>query len=296
MKSSTRSSRLTPWIFIGPFLVLFCVFTLWPLLQSLVLSFQQTYGPGTTRWVGVHNFRHLLSDPLFWRALANTARFTLGSLLVQLPIALGLALLLNRPGMRGRGFFRLVFFSPALVGLPFVAILFGPIFEKRTGLINAGLHWLTAGGWNPEFAWTQNYVMSSLVLAALWMYAGFNMVYFLAALQNVSKDLLEAATIDGCNAWQRFWHVTLPEIRPVAGFVVLLSVLGSFQIFELAFILLGSGAGPDNRGLTVVMYLYQTGFLTGDLGYASAIGWILALVLMGIALFHRRLTRRYEEN
>lgn len=296
MKPSTRRFPIAPWIFLGPFILAFGVFTVWPLLQSLVLAFQQTYGPGTTRWVGLRNFAYLLGDPLFWRAVANTARYTLGSLLVQMPVALVLALLLNRPGIRGRGFFRLVFFAPSLVGLPFVAILFGPIFEKRTGLINAGLHWLTAGAWNPEFAWTQNYVMSSLVLAALWMYAGFNMVYFLAALQNVSKDLLEAATIDGCNAWQRFWHVTLPEIRPVAGFVVLLSLLGSFQMFELAFILLNSGAGPDNRGLTVVMYLYQTGFLVGDLGYASAIGWILALLLMGLALLQRRLTRKYEEH
>jgi ABC-type sugar transport system permease subunit len=296
MKAAARQFRLAPWVFIGPFILVFGVFTVWPLLQSLVLAFQQTYGPGTTRWVGARNFQYLLGDPLFWRALANTARFTLGALLLQLPVALGLALLLNRPGIRGRGFFRLVFFAPSLVGLPFVAILFAPIFEKRTGLLNVSLHFLTGGAWNPEFAWTQNYVMSSLVLAALWMYAGFNMVYFLAALQNVSKDLTEAATIDGCNAWQRFWHVTLPEIRPVASFVVLLSVLGSLQVFELAFILLGSGPGPDNRGLTVVMYLYQTGFLTGDLGYASAIGWVLALLLMGIAVLQRRLTRRYEDN
>ena len=296
MIARPRPFHFAPWLFIGPFVLTFGVFTIWPLLQSLILAFQQTYGPGTTRWVGLRNFEYLFGDPLFWRALSNTARFTLCSLFIQLPLALGLALLLNRPGIRGRGFFRLVFFAPSLVGLPFVAILFGPIFEKRTGLLNSGLHYLTAGAWNPEFAWTQNYVMSSLVLAALWMYAGFNMVYFLAALQNVSKDLLEAATIDGCNAWQRFWHIVLPEIRPVAGFVTLLSVLGSFQIFELAFILLNSGAGPDNRGLTVVMYLYQTGFLTGDLGYASAIGWVLALLLMAIALLQRRLTRHHEEN
>ena len=294
MSARSRAS-LVPWVFLAPFLLTFGVFTIWPLLQSLLLAFQQTYGPGTTRWVGLLNFRFLFGDPFFWRALGNTALFTLGSLFIQLPIALGLALLLNRPGLRGRGIFRLVFFAPSLVGLPFVAILFAPIFEKRTGLINSGLHWLTAGAWNPEFAWTQNYVMTSLIVAALWMYAGFNMVYFLAALQNVSKDLLEAATIDGCTPWQRFWHVTLPEIRPVAGFVTLLSVLGSFQMFELAYILLGNSPGPDNRGLTVVMYLYQTGFLTGDLGYASAIGWVLALMLMLIAILQRRLTRKYEE-
>ncbi|MFI5335999.1 MAG: carbohydrate ABC transporter permease, partial [Opitutales bacterium] len=102
------------------------------------------------------------------------------------------------------------------------------------------------------------------------------------------------AEIDGAGAWQRFYHITLPEIAPVAGFVTLLSVIGSFQLFELSFILL-NGPGPDNRGLTIVMYLYQTGFQTGDLGYASTIGWVLALMLVAIAYIQRRLSRRFEE-
>lgn len=293
MKTRPRLN-LAPWLFLAPFLGLFLVFTVWPLLHSLVLAVQQTYGPGTTRWVGLLNFRYLLTDPLFWKAAGNTLRFTLGSIFIQLPVALGLALLLNRPSLRGRAFFRLVFFSPSLVGLPFVAMLFAPIFEKRTGLINVVLHKLFSG-WNPEFPWTQHYIMSALIIAALWMYAGFNMVYFLAALQNVSKDLVEAAEIDGASPWQRFRHVTLPQIAPVAGFIALLSVIGSFQLFELSWILLNNSAGPDNGGLTIVMYLYQTGFQAGDLGYASAIGWVLALMLMTVALIQRRLARRHEE-
>jgi ABC-type sugar transport system permease subunit len=285
--------NLAPWLFLAPFLGAFSVFTIWPLLRSFVLALQQTYGPGTTAWVGLRNFRFLATDPLFWTAASNTLQYTLGSLLIQLPVALALALLLNRPGLRGRGLLRLTFFAPSLVGLPFVAMLFAPIFEKRTGLLNASLHWFFPL-WNPEFAWMSEYVMSALILAALWIYAGFNMVYFLAALQNVPSELLEAAAMDGAGPWQRFRHVILPEIAPVAGFVTLLSTIGSFQMFELSYILLGNGPGPENRGLTVMMYLYQTGFLTGDLGYASAIGWVLALTLMGIALGQRRLARRYE--
>jgi ABC-type sugar transport system permease subunit len=285
--------NLAPWLFLAPFLGAFSVFTIWPLLRSFVLALQQTYGPGTTAWVGLRNFRFLATDPLFWTAASNTLQYTLGSLLIQLPVALALALLLNRPGLRGRGLLRLTFFAPSLVGLPFVAMLFAPIFEKRTGLLNASLHWFFPL-WNPEFAWMSEYVMSALILAALWIYAGFNMVYFLAALQNVPSELLEAAAMDGAGPWQRFRHVILPEIAPVAGFVTLLSTIGSFQMFELSYILLGNGPGPENRGLTVMMYLYQTGFLTGDLGYASAIGWVLALTLMGIALFQRRLARRFE--
>ncbi|MEM6312976.1 MAG: sugar ABC transporter permease, partial [Planctomycetota bacterium] len=125
-------------------------------------------------------------------------------------------------------------------------------------------------------------------------YVGFNMVYFLAALQSVDKSLLEAAEIDGANAWHRLLNVTLPAIAPVASFVVLLSFIGSMQLFELPYLLLGNGPGPENRGLTVVMYLYQTGFDTGDLGYASAIGWTLALILIAFALLQRVVAKRTE--
>jgi ABC-type sugar transport system permease subunit len=126
------------------------------------------------------------------------------------------------------------------------------------------------------------------------MWVGFNMIYFLAALQNVSKDLSEAATLDGAGPFRRFVSVIVPAIRPIAGFVVLLSVIGSFQLFELPWILLNNAGGPDNSGLTIMSYLYQMGFESGDLGYASAIGWILAVVLIGCAAVNR-FTSRGEE-
>ena len=285
-----------PWFFLAPFAIIFTSFVAWPLIRSLVLSFEQTYGPSTTEFVGLRNFSFLLRDPQFWKALSNTVVFTLGSVFLQLPIALGLALLLNRPSLRGRSVFRLIFFAPSLVGLVFVALLVAQVFDKRTGLVNLALHALIPS-WNPDYPWLEEHVMTMLILSALWLYAGFNMVYFLAALQNVSPELLEAASIDGANRWQRFWHVTMPEIRPVSSLVVLLSVSGSFQLFELPFIIFnatGNPGGPNESALTIVMYLYQTGFLVGDLGYASAIGWVLALVLMSVALFQRWLSRREE--
>ncbi len=290
LRSAPPHSLWAPWAFLAPFLLLFAAFTLWPLGQSLVLAFSQTFGPKHSAFVGFDNFRFLLRDPLFWTALGNTALYTAGSVFIQLPIALGLALLLNRPGLRGRAVFRLIFFAPSLVGLVFVAMVFSLLFQSRTGLINSGLHHLFPA-WDPEFAWLDRHVMASLVVATVWLYAGFNMIYFLAALQNVSRELLEAAGLDGAGPWARFRHVILPEIRPVGGFVLLLSIIGSFQAFELPWVLLNNSAGPDNRGLTIVMYLYQTGFLTGDLGYASAIGWILGLLLALAALLQLRATR-----
>ena len=171
-------------------------------------------------------------------------------------------------------------------------MMFSLIFEKNTGLVNVVLHSVFPS-FDLEFPWLQRYVMPTLIIAALWMYAGFNMIYFLAALQNVDKGLVEAAMVDGAGAWHRFVHVTLPAIRPIATFVVLLSLIGSFQLFELPYVLL-SGAGADNQGLTVVMYLYQMGWDQQDLGLASAIGWSLAVLLGVFAVIQRLVSKATE--
>lgn len=284
---------VAPWVFLAPFLAVFGVFVVYPLVMSLQLAFQQTYGPGTARWVGLDNFRFLASDPLFWTALRNTAVFTLAGVCIQLPLALLLAMALNRPDVRGKAWFRLIFFSPSLVGIVFVGMMFAVLLDQNNGLINVGLSSVLGNGVG-RVPWLQEYVMASLIVATLWMYVGFNMVYFLAALQNVKKELVEAAVMDGAGPVRRFIAVTLPAIRPIAGFVLLLSVIGSFQLFELPFILLTGGGGPDNRGLTIVMYLYQNGFEIGDLGYASAIGWVLAVILIGCAGLQRGLSRGEE--
>lgn len=289
---NSGESLRTPLLFLSPFLLLFLGFTVYPLVKAVVLSFQQTYGPGTAVFVGLDNFIFLLNDPRFWKALINTSFYAFASVCVQMPVALGLALLLNNPQVRAKAVFRLIFFSPSLVGIVFVAMLFGLIFEQRTGLLNSVLNSLV--GFDLEFPWLETYTMPAMVLAGLWMYAGFNMIYFLAALQSVDKSLLEAAEIDGANAWKRFLHVTLPHIMPVTTFVIILSLIGSFQLFELPYILL-DGPGSEDRGLTIVMYLYQTGFEVGDLGYASAIGWALTIVLLCLGVLQLRLGRGSQD-
>lgn len=283
---------IAPWLLMAPFLLGVLVFTLVPLVSSVHLSTRQTFGPEFSTGVGAGNFTFLASDPLFWTALRNTVVFTLGSVLIQLPLSLLLALALNRPNLRGRTFFRVSLFSPVLVGVVFVGMIFAVIFDKRTGLINRALH--ATIGWDIDFPWLESYIMPSLIIATTWQYVGFNMVYFLAALQNVSAELGEAAMLDGANAWNRFRHVILPAIMPVGTFVVLLSIIGSFQLFELPYILLNGTGGPENRGLTLVMYLYQTGFQTGDLGYASAIGWVMAIILGACAIGQRIVSKRGE--
>ncbi len=288
-----KSRTWAPWALLSPFLLVFGVFFLYPILRSLMLSCEQTFGGGASAFVGLENVRRLAADPLFYTALKNTAIFTLGSVFIQLPISLGLALLLETERLKGRGLFRVILFSPAMVGVAFSAMIFGVVFEKRTGVLNRVLHAMV--GFDLDYAWLQEHLMSALIVAALWMYVGFNMVFFSAALQNVRKDISEAAVIDGAGPIARFFHVILPAIRPVAGFVVLLSITGSFQLFELPYLMLNMTPGPDNRGLTVVMYLYQAGFEAGDLGYASAIGWALTIILIALAAGQRWLARGHKD-
>ena len=270
------------------------MFIAYPLYYSIILAVKQTFGPKRSMFVGLDNFRFLAADPLFRKAVWNTTVFAAGSVLIQLPVSLGLALLLNRPDVRGRAIFRLIFFSPSLVGLVFVAMMFSLIFEKNTGLVNVMLHSIYPG-FDPEFPWLQQYVMPTLIIAALWMYAGFNMIYFLAALQNVSKTLVEAAWIDGAGPWGVFWNVTRLAVMPVATFVVVVSTIGSFQLFELPFILL-EGYGPKNSGMTIVGYLYNNAFENGDLGTAAAVGWLLTLIILSISLVQIKLSGTMEND
>jgi len=273
--------RMAPYIFLSPFILLFVVFGLYPLVKSLFLSFYITVGPGAKEFVGLENYRFMLTSGAFRTAVINTLVFTLCSLFLQLPLSLGLALLLNSRLVRGRGILRLVFFSPNLVGQVFVAILFSVIFVPHFGMLNRALHLLIGLDLDTHWLGDPRLVMPAIVLASLWMYVGFNMVYFLAALQAVDAELYEAAQVDGAGALQQLRHVTLPSIRHVAMLIVVMSIIGSFQLFELPYVML-RGPGPDDAGLTVVMHLFLSGFGTGDLGYAAAVGWMLAA---GVFLF-----------
>ena len=280
--------RCAPYVFVSPFVILFIIFGLYPLIKSLILAFYITYGPQSQVYAGFDNFRFLMADKDFHKAVINTSIFAFFSVFLQLPLSLGLALLLNNRLVRARNFFRLSFFSPNLVGQVFVAVLFTVIFIPQYGLLNKVLHFLVNTPLDTKWLGNPRLVMPSLILTSLWMYVGFNMIYFLAALQAVDLDLYDAAQVDGANSWQQFLHVTMPGIRHVAVFVIVLSTIGSFQLFELPFVMLGNTGGPENAGLTIVMYLYTNGFVTGDLGYASAIGWSLALGVLAISLLQLR--------
>ena len=255
------------------------------------MSFYEMRGFQSKIFVGLGNFIDLLSDPVFWKSLWNTTYFALGTLILQLPIALLLAILLNSKYVKGKNFLRLAFFAPVLVAGVFVAIIFNLIFDQRAGLINnefilfgKEIGWLSEG----------KYVMPAVILTGVWQWAGFNMIYFLAGLQGIRQELYEAAAVDGANWWQSFIHITLPSLRPVIAFVFVVSMIGSFQLFDLPFILTNGGE-PADSGTTIVMYLYKNGFQFMRLGYAATIGWVLFIIIAVISIAQLKLLGIFKE-
>jgi len=289
----TPSNRRAPWFFLSPYLLLTLIFFIYPFLNAIILAFHQTNGPKSRAFVGWRNFIFVLSDSDFHTAFWNTTIYALASICVQLPLSLGFAMLLNAKKDNLKGIFRLILFSPHLVGQVFVGIIFALLFMPRHGLFNRFLQGLIFWGLDQEWLSNPALVMPALIIVSMWMYVGFNMIYFLAALQNVDQELTEAAMIDGANAWHRFWTVTVPAIKPVAVFVVIMSTIGSYQLFEMPYSML-RGYGPKNAGLTIVGYLYRTAFETGDLGTGAAIGWMLALIIFTFSMAQMAIARGTE--
>lgn len=282
----------TPWLFLGPFVLIFLTFTVYPLVHSVFLSLRQTVGAEVNVYVGVANFRELLTDHVFWNSMGRTAYFAILSLLLQLPAALGLAMLINRKKLWIRPFFRTAFFLPVLVGPVFIGVAFQRILGQQDGVLNSVLQPLGL----PAFNWLgdADIVMNTLVLTGIWMFAGFNMIYFLAGLQGIPQELYEAAMVDGATPWQRFRNVTIPGIWPIAAFLMTASTIGSFGLFDLPWVLTNQG-GPGRSSTTVMVYLYERGFLSGDIGYAAAMGWMVTVILLVIALVQLKFSRAWQD-
>ncbi len=286
-----QQQKIAPYLFIAPFYILFAIFLGYPLISSLIMSFYEMRGFQSRIFVGFGNFTDLFSDPIFWKSLWNTTYFAIGTLILQLPIALLLAILLNAKFVKGKNFLRLAFFTPVLVAGVFVAIIFNLIFDQRAGLINN--EFILFG---KEIGWLsqEEYVMPAVILTGVWQWAGFNMIYFLAGLQGIRQELYEAAAVDGANWWQSFVHITLPSLRPVIAFVFVVSMIGSFQLFDLPYILTNGGE-PADAGTTIVMYLYKNGFQFMRLGYAATIGWVLFIIIAIISVAQLKLLGVFRE-
>lgn len=281
-RAGRTSVLAAPYLLLSPFLLVFAVFFLWPLVQSVAMSFRSYSGPGASQPVGLAHYRYLLRDPLFLVAIANTFSYALLFLLLQIPLSLALAVAVNSRSLVGRSAFRLAMLLPFLAGNVLAAILLTLLVAPRHGLINRAIAMVTP---SVELNWKSDPILATLaiVLAVLWLTVGWGMVYLLAALQSVRPELYQAAEIDGAGAWQRLRHVTLPGIRPVLAYLVLVGTVGGLQLFELPYLFF-EGLGPRLRGLTIMQYLALSGFDKGDLGLASAVGWVLVLLISLVAL------------
>jgi multiple sugar transport system permease protein len=275
------SPRWAPYVLISPFLLLFAVFGVFPLLFSLHLAFQSwepTSGLNSMEFVGLDNFAFALQDEWFWKSLKNTLWLAVVSGAPQHLVAIPLAVFIHvsfkrlRDGMVG------AYFLPYITSTVAIAIMFSSLFSKDFGLINAGLN--AAFGMEPvDWLGQAATVKPAIAFIVFWRYVGFNVVLYLAALQTIPKDLYEAATMDGASAWHQFWHITLPSLKPMIFFGVTLSVIGGLQLFEEPFILTGGRGGVDQSGLTSAVYLYRMAFDFNDFGGASAMSWILFAVV-----------------
>ncbi|MEI9949437.1 MAG: sugar ABC transporter permease [Pseudomonadota bacterium] len=240
-------------------------------------------------FIGFDNYKDLLQDPLFWKSLRNTAYFAAGSVSLGLLVSLSLALLLNSK-VKGLGLYRTIFFLPSLMPVVASSILWMWMYNGQSGLINSGLRALGLDGpaWLADPAWSK----PAIVIMAVWG-AGNAMVVYLAGLQDVPTSLYEAAIIDGAGFFQRLIHVTLPMISPVIYFNVVLSIISGFQAFTQAFIMTGSTGAPERSTLFYVLNLYNVGFQDLRMGYASAMAWVLFLIILLITFAATRLSQRW---
>ncbi|GGJ11706.1 cytochrome c biogenesis protein [Alicyclobacillus cellulosilyticus] len=278
------------YLFISPFYILFFVFGLFPIIFSLVLSFESWDGLDTPRFIGLKNFALLMTDSQFWQSVGNTFIIWVESTIPMLFLALIIAFLLNSAFVKLREFWRFTFFLPNITSVVAEAVLFGAVFAPKFGLLN----WVIERFGSPPVDWLDNnfWLQVAIAIMIIWRWTGYNAIIYLAGLQAIPEELYEAARIDGASLTQSFFRITIPLMRPIILFTVIMSTIGGMQIFTEPFVLTGGSGGPGQGGMTMVLYLYNQAFGSHLFGYSSAIGWVLFLIILVFSLFNSILVRR----
>ena len=273
-----RREAITFYILISPWFLGFLVFLAYPMLRSLYLSFTSYNLLSTPEWVGLRNFDRIFSDAKFWQSLKVTLIYALGSVPGGTIIALALAMVLAQK-LRGVNLLRTMFFIPSILGSVAVAVLWWFIFRPEGGLLNLALGIFGIQG--PDWLLSEQWALPAMIIMSWWSVGG-QIVIYLAGLKGIPVNLYESAEIDGANEWHKFRFVTLPMLSPTIFFNVVLAIIGALQVFEAGFIL--TRGGPNDATLFYMINLYDRAFQMAQMGYASALAWILFLIIMAITL------------
>lgn len=282
VKNRRFARRIVPFVFLSPFLVMFALFRVWPIISAFHLSFQELKGIGTSTFVGVSNYVTLLSDRRFVSSFLTTSYYTAATLLTLIPIPLVLSVLLFQRNLPGRNLFRTLIFLPSLTSLVVVGTVFRLILADTGGLVNT---FLGLFGVQPlRWLLVPSLAVPSLTILALWRWTGMNIVYFSSGLTTIPSEVYEAARLDGAEGFSLFRYITVPMIKPIIIFVITISIIGGYQVFVEPYILYPGGRTPGEAGLTVAVYLYRTAFRNFNMGYAAAIGVVLAGIIFAVSL------------
>lgn len=276
-----NSQQIAPYIFVAPFILSFIIFFSYPLFQAFLMSFQSVL-PDQVTFVGFDNFKRL-NNPSFYKALYNNFRYTVYTVIVLIPLPLVLAVFLNSKMMRMKNLFRSALFLPALTSVAVAGIIFRLVFSELDGaLMNTFIQWL--GFDSQKWLYHSGLSMFALVVIATWRWLGINILYFLSALQNIPRELYEAADIDGAGSFKKFYNITVPLLKPITIYVLTITIYGGFAMFTESYMLWGSRGSPQDIGLTMVGYIYQQGFQYFDLGFGSTIGLVLLVITLGVSM------------
>ena len=290
MRTEKRNFKVAM-LFLLPWTIGFILFTAYPMIVSFVYSFSIYHSKRPLEWVGLQNYSQMLQDTLFWKSLWNTGYMVLIAVPLMLITSFLCAVLLNLK-VRGQAFYRVIYFLPSIVPTVAGTILWIWLLNPQSGLINTMLGNIGIEG--PNWRANPDWSKPSLILLGLWGMGGTIMIY-LSGLQDVPLSLIEAAELDGANWWQRLWNITIPMVSPITVFALITGVIAMFQYFAQAYVFRGSGelGDPLNSTLFYSVYLYQNGFLFLKMGYASAMAWVLFIIILLCTLALLKLTDRF---
>jgi multiple sugar transport system permease protein len=274
------------YLFLLPTILVLGTFVFYPVLYAFYLSLTSaepaSFRSGVMEFVGLANYTEIFQDPVFWKSVTNTIIYVVGTVPVQILFALLIAMGLNK-GLRFRGFYRMAFFVPYVTTTVAISMVWAWIFHDQWGLLNYLLSFFGVGPqkWLLDPKWT----MFTIIIMSIWKTLGYTAILFLAGLQNVDKELYNAAKVDGANSTQIFWNVTWPMLSPTTFFVTITSLIGAFKVFTEIFVLYGGRPGPTNAGITIVFYVYDKAWSDYRFGYASAASYVLFFMVMAVTLF-----------